>query len=187
MPEDYNYIKDEPVILPEIEKPTAEAKQPHKFTPKSLLLLLAAFVSGAILTAAGFLLFAQPSSDSAPNDQTATTDLPHDSTDEDLLKTYDEEILRADEDDQFIIKLDKASRLVSLERHNEALAVLSSISKDGLNDDQLYRLYSTYLFLYDAIGDEAEIANYTALFNEVYARLDAEGRFAEVKKAEVAE
>lgn len=187
MPEDYNYIKDEPIIIPE-DVGTPPPPKDSSSQPKSWLLAVIGVLVGAALAAAAFLLFFRPASNTSSdgsddNTNTDTTAL----TDEDILKTYEEDILKADEEDQFILNLDKANRLVSMGRANEALAVLSSIPTDNLDDDHLYQLYSSYLFLYSTIGDETETAHYTALFDEVYARLDAAGRFAGSKETEATE
>ena len=180
----------EPLIIPEPEPAPDTPKSPQSPLAKPWLIGIIGILLGAALAAGVFFLFFnKPATNNQPSPEQPTepADTPETKTDEEIIQTYEEEIIKADEDDQFILKLDKASRLVSMSKYNEALAVLSAIPTEGLDDYKLYQLYSNYVFLYDNLGDEAETARYMALFNEVYARLDAEGRFDETKKAEVAE
>ncbi len=181
---------NEPLIIPEPE-PALDAPKPQK-TPLAkpwFIGIIGVLIGAVVATSIFFLFFNKPAMDNQPSSEqpTETANTPENKTDEEIIQTYEEEIIKADEDDQFILKLDKASRLVSMSKYNEALAVLSAISTEGLDDYKLYQLYSNYVFLYDNLGDEAETARYMDLFNEVYARLDAEGRFNEAKKAEVTE
>ena len=181
---------NEPLIIPEPE-PALDAPKPQK-TPLAkpwFIGIIGVLIGAVVATSIFFLFFNKPATDNQPSPEqpTKTANTPENKTDEEIIQTYEEEIIKADEDDQFILKLDKASRLVSMSKYNEALAVLSAIPTDGLDDYKLYQLYSNYVFLYDNLGDEAETARYMDLFNEVYARLDAEGRFDEAKKAEAAE
>ena len=175
---DQTSTQDEPVILPDTEERERRPEpEPVRRTVPSWVLGMSGALVGLILAAGAYLLFVAPRSEESPADVPEATVTVEQPSEDEILAIYDEDIARAEGDERFTLTLDKVSRLISMGRFNEALAILAEISDAGLDDAKLYQLYSTYTFLYETMGSQEELSIYTAKFDEVYARLEAAGQF----------
>lgn len=184
-------VTDEQVIMPESGEaatPTAQSGA-NKKQPKSKKTWLPIVIGVVVLVGLGvgaYFLLKKP----APKpDETATEEVDEEEnlTDEERLEKVEDEIANATEETYLPLVLEKAARQVSLEQYEEALVTLTAVSEAGLDDSQLYNLYSIYVMLYTQKGDETELEEYTAKQDTVYQRLEAAGAFGTPTEEETPE
>ncbi|MBR3320022.1 hypothetical protein IKG20_01835 [Candidatus Saccharibacteria bacterium] len=143
---------------------------------KPILFAILGIVIGAGLSIGAYFLFFAPKTESNNGlDFEVSSEVINGSTTEEIVEIYDKNISSASSGgDLFQAKLDKAGFYIMEEDYPKALEALNNIDTSSLTEPDLYRLYSHYVTVYDALGDSKNAKKNQDLAQEIAEKLDSE-------------